>query len=328
MNPASLAMPKVPADVARPLLSIMVPTWQPTVEHLDRTIRSVISQRRDAQIEIVDDCSPDFDAAAFASRFESGAISVYRQAKRLGLAGNWNACVARARGRWVHILHQDDWVLPGFYNALLQGVEREPTVAAAFCASYYASEQGKRWAPRLVPMTKPGVLRDWQQHVFVRLSIQCSAIIVRRDIYERLSGFDASFSYAVDWDMWKRIAVQEAIWYHPEPLACYRMHAGSETNRQRQTGQHLNEIFRSIDYSARLFAPAVATQVSRRARASYVIFAVESGIELMFSVRGWASAMECFRIARREGSVVAVIAALFRITVRGGLRALTRFSGN
>ena len=186
----------------------------------------------------------------------------------------------------------------------------------------------------LVPMTKPGVLRDWQQHVFVRLSIQCSAIIVRRDIYERLGGFDASFRYAVDWDMWKRIAVQEAIWYHPEPLACYRMHAGSETNRQRQTGQHLNEFFaasrrdkkgrKGNDYSARLFAPAVAAQVSRQARASYVIFAVESGVELMLSLRGWVSAKECFRIARREGSVVAVIAALFRITVRGGLRALTR----
>ena len=43
-------------------------------------------------------------------------VAVHQKSLRTnGLAGIWNRCIERARGEWVHILHQDDIVLPGFY---------------------------------------------------------------------------------------------------------------------------------------------------------------------------------------------------------------------
>jgi GT2 family glycosyltransferase len=325
---APAVIPAVPASFERPFLSVMIPTWRPHPAYLECAIRSVLAQLeagQKIQLALIDDCSTDFDPHTFVERFDAGAVSVHRHARHLGLAGNWNACLAEARGRWVHLLHQDDFILPGFYKELLRGIDHEPKVSAAFCASHLADDTGIRWTPRLVPMATPGILDDWLRHVFVRLSIQCSAIVVRREVYEALGGFDPDFSYALDWDMWKRIAAQYPIWYHPEPLACYRMHPASETARQRQGGNHLAEIFRSIDRSGALLPPVVAARVARRARSHYAVFAIENALAVIRSARDLKAALRHLRIARQGSSIWALIAALVRMAVRGGVRALTHW---
>ena len=214
----------------------MVPTWQPSIDYLETAVASILDQfdaGDPVQIELVDDCSPDFDVTAFANRFGSGRISAHRNERHRGLAGNWNTCIARSKHPWVHLLHQDDYVLDGFYEAILHGIAAAPDIAAAFSASWFADATGKRWSPRLVRMNQPGILTDWVQHIFVNLSIQCSAIVVRRKIYESMGGFDPALSHTLDWDMWKRIAVSHPIWFEPQPLACFRRHHESETSRQR-----------------------------------------------------------------------------------------------
>ena len=107
-------------------LSIMVPTWRPRLDYLESAISSVLSQfdaDQPLQVELVDDCSPDFDVAAFARRFGAGRVSAHRNDRRLGLAGNWNACISRSKNPWVHLLHQDDFVLKGFYQAITNGMD-------------------------------------------------------------------------------------------------------------------------------------------------------------------------------------------------------------
>jgi GT2 family glycosyltransferase len=319
----------VAGSLERPFLSVMIPTWQPVPEYLEGAIRSVLDQLEPTpriQVEIVDDCSTDFDPSAFAMRFGQTAVSFHRHDRRLGLAGNWNACLARATGHWVHLLHQDDFVLPGFYQALLRGINHHATVAAAFCASYFADASGAGWAPNLLPLNGPGILDDCVRHVFVRLSIQCSAMIVRRDVYETIGGFDPGFSYALDWDMWKRLAVRYPIWYDPQPLACYRMHSASETSRQRLTGTHLVEVFRSIKHSAAYLPQRVAARITQRARAHYTVFAVESALDLV-RAGAWGPALHHLGIARQESSLPAVLAALAKVTIRGAFRALTGHRG-
>ena len=49
-------------------------------------------------------------------------VTVHREPKNNGLGRIWNRCIERARGEWVHILHQDDIVLPGFYKHLHHGI--------------------------------------------------------------------------------------------------------------------------------------------------------------------------------------------------------------
>ena len=312
----------------KPCVSVMIPTWQPDPEHLAAAIDSVLAQVDPSRVEIaiVDDCSPAFDPPEFARRYQgaSALVTAHRHPARLGIAGNWNACITMARGTWIHILHQDDLVLPGFYEALLRVSETaEARPGAAFCPCYMLSgSTAKRIGPPLVPDQPPGVLRDWQTFVFERLIVQCAAVLVRREVYESLGGFDPQYRYALDWDMWKRIAARYPIAYHPEPLACYRVGCGSETMRHRAVGNDLVELFQSIAASEPLLPASERAASTLRARANYLMWAVENAAEAVLARRDWRFARRYLDVARRQTSAAKVIWAGGKVGIRSLLRTI------
>jgi len=308
----------------------MIPTWNPNPDFLETAVASVLSQfgpDQPLQLELVDDSSPDFDVASFTDRFGPGQLSWHRHDQRLGLAGNWNACIARSKYPLVHILHQDDCVLDGFYTAVKSGFKLAPEAAAAFSASYFIDESGTGWAPRLNSHNSPGILEDWRQQIFVNLSIQCSAIVVRREIYQSLGGFDPDLDYTLDWDLWKRMAVRHPIWFDPRPLACFRRHTGSETSRQRKSGEHVKAIFSSIDRSAVLLPPEVAEQTTHRARRHYSEFAIEEALGALLHPGGWRTSLSVFNLARRQSSTLYVATRLVKVMVRACIRPITTHWG-
>src|SRR5262245_44563206 len=93
----------VPDDVERPFWSVMIPTHNPNHHYLEQALNSVLKQDpgpQEMQIELIDDGSTDFDAEAFLHKMGVSRVSLYRQPQRLGIGGNWNTCLERARGYW------------------------------------------------------------------------------------------------------------------------------------------------------------------------------------------------------------------------------------
>jgi glycosyltransferase involved in cell wall biosynthesis len=161
----------------------MVPAYNPS-GLLEQALRSVLDQDpgpEAMQIAVVDDASPGADRAdELVRRLAPGRVELHRAAENLGLAGSWNRCIGLARGRWVHLLHQDDWVLPGFYERLGRAEAEAPEVGAAYCRHAIADADG-HWF-HLSPLER----RDAgpADGLLGRLSelqrIQCAAIVVRR----------------------------------------------------------------------------------------------------------------------------------------------------
>jgi GT2 family glycosyltransferase len=307
----------------------MIPTCNPRLDHLEQALSGVLDQLgagATAQIELVDDASDAFDVRALVQTLGSRGVAVtcHRNQARLGLPGNWNQCIRRARGEWIHILHQDDFVLAGFYDAIRVGLQTQSSIGAAFCDTYFADRRDRMRQRTKIPRTTPGILTDWYQHVFVQLAIQTAAIVVRRSVYEALGGFDDNFQYVADWDMWKRIAVKYPIWYDPRPLACYRMHAGSQTARLRAEGRNIGEIAASIEHSELLLPSAVGPAISRRARRAYAVFAVENVLESLLHERAPHAAYAQLLEAVRMSSFPAVARAAGWIVLRTLARPIRR----
>lgn len=328
-----MAFPHIPAitEGDRPFWSIMIPTYCPRVDYLQKALISVLEQlgtNGAAQIELVDDASPDFEPPAFLQKLGVPGVSWHRNERRRGLAKNWNVCLTRARGLWVHLLHQDDVVLPGFYNAMHVATQSAPAIGAAFCNTYFTDRRGNGHSYTIIDQREGGILTDWQQHVFVQLAIQTPSIVVRRDVYETLGGFDDDFSYIADWDMWKRLAVRYPIWYEPRPLASYRMHPASQTARLRGCGRDIAEIAIGIDRSAPLLPPEVRADVVRRARRAYSVFAVENAFAALLRDHSPATARAQLAEARRLSSATGIARALgvvaLRTLVRSARHALRR----
>lgn len=252
----------------RPKWSVMIPTYNPNLEYLEKTLRSVLEQDlgcEEMQIEVVDDRSTQNDPEELVRKIGQG-ISFYRQPKNLGLIGNWNACISRAHGHLVHILHQDDVVKPGFYRRLEAAFLQEPSIGAAFCRYFYMDEKGCERDLSLLERETPGVIPNWIERIAVTQRIECPSIVVKREVYEKLGGFCQEAHYAADWEMWKRIAAYYSVWYEPELLASYRSHSSSESSRLIKSGANIADTLKAIEISQSYLPATISTELSNQAR--------------------------------------------------------------
>jgi glycosyltransferase involved in cell wall biosynthesis len=280
----------------------MIPTFEPSPEHLAQALTSVLAQdpgRAEMEIMVIDDHSREVDPRGCLSPSLRDRVSWFRQETHVGISGNWNTCISAARGQWVHILHQDDTLRPGFYARLRDGIGRAPaTVGAAVCRDVVIDEDGQEQVAQVLVRDTPGLIDDWIEHVFVQLHLRAPAVVVRRSVYETLGGFSPDLQYALDWDMWKRIASKYRLWYEPAALACYRRHSRSASFGFMRSGSNIAEIRRSIELSEPMLDPAIATEVTRRARAKYAKYAADSAWRAI-KERRIMSGLAQFREARK-----------------------------
>lgn len=234
----------------RPFWSIMIPTLNGAT-FLEETLNSVLSQAlspAEMQVEVLDDGSDD-ETEKIVRQIGKGRILFNRNVHKLGLVGNWNACLERAQGGWVHILHQDDVVQEGFYDKLRAAIEANNNVGAAFCRHSFIDENSHCLSLAGIERETTGILDNWLERIAIIQLIQFPSIVVKRSVYEHLGGFCAAAHYAADWEMWKRIASCFPVCYVPDVLASYRLHSSSETSRNIHNGKNMSDIRTSIEIS-------------------------------------------------------------------------------
>ena len=312
----------VPESVQRPLWSVMIPTYH-CAAYLRETLASVLVQAPRPelmQIEVVDDHSTEDDPASVVGQMGQGRVDFYRQPTRMGITRNFHCCLTRARGRLVHLLHGDDCVRPGFYQALQRAFHDRPDLGAAFCRHIYMDERG-HWQA-IAPLEQPasGVLPNALARLASEQRIMTPAIAVRRDVYEALSGFDRRLLCAEDWEMWVRIAARYPIWYEAEPLAIYRMHGQSNTGRHVRRAADVEYNRQAIDIFRSYLPPATAAAIARHARETYALSALETA-DAMLTQRDTVAACAQARAALRCRPSWRVVRRLLRLLLRaiGGL---------
>jgi glycosyltransferase involved in cell wall biosynthesis len=244
----AIAPPHNESDQTPPFWSVMIPTYQPQEAFLRKTLESVLQQDPGAdqmQIEVVDDCSTDMNVAEIVKAFAGARVKVTRTSKNLGLAGCWNTCIGQSLGKWVHILHHDDYVLPGFYERLRKAAELHPKVALVASRSFKVDSQGTFFeiSPRLPELEEGGSVAEC---FFYANPLQCPGVVMRRGFYETHGGFREDLVYVLDVEMWARAVGLEGGVVVPEVLACFRTSQGQTTTRLERTGDSLYDVGRLI----------------------------------------------------------------------------------
>lgn len=231
------------ASAERPLWSVMIPVYN-GAELLPATLQAVLVQaeaEKDMQIEVVDDASTDADVEKLVREVGKGRIAYYRQPENMGSLRNFATCLNRAQGHYIHLLHADDKVLPGYYTKMTNLLAAYPQAGAAFCRFRYIDEAGKLlWEHDAEPAGE-GLLENFLPRLAERQRIQYCAMAVRREVYEQLGGF-YGVTYGEDWEMWLRIAAAYPIAYTPETLAEYRMHYNSISGNAYVSGKNMADL--------------------------------------------------------------------------------------
>jgi glycosyltransferase involved in cell wall biosynthesis len=271
------------AEEHRPLWSVMIPTYN-CGKYLAETLKSVLSQAPDLalmQIEVVDDASTLDDPAAIVAEIGQGRVQFYRQPENVGSIRNFETCLLRARGRLVHLLHGDDCVLEGFYTKLQKLFETYPDIGAAYCRHQYMNEQSVPHYQEELEQPESGILENWLEKLATRVRIQTPSIVVRREVYEKLGGFDRRIIYGEDWEMWVRIAAQFPIAYEVETLARYRTHTSSITSRGYCTGRNMRELRQAISMIRSQLPSEHATRLTGLSRKYYGNYCVRQAQKMV-----------------------------------------------
>lgn len=92
-----------------PLISICIPAYK-RIEFLSRLLDSVVKQTfRDFEVIVTDD-SPGHEVSELCLRYQDRLpLYYFRNEKTLGTPENWNEGVRKAGGKWIKIMHDDDW---------------------------------------------------------------------------------------------------------------------------------------------------------------------------------------------------------------------------
>jgi hypothetical protein len=286
------------------------------------------------QIEVVDDHSVRGDPESIVAALAPGRVGFHRQPVNRGHVGNFNTCIERARGRLVHILHDDDHVREGFYAKLGAALTAHPELGAAYCRHIYADPDGHWLSLSALERPDAGPLEDWLVKIASGQRLVTPSIAVRREVYERLGGYDGRIGFAgEDWEMWVRIAAHYPVWYEPEPLAVYQIKRPGSLTQVAEGGivremRLATEIVES--YLGDHLPPDAAREATGHARRFYAGWAVDwAGVLLAAGdARGAAAqAREAVLCGRSAATLRTLGVTLLRsgfAAVRGTLKRRAR----
>jgi GT2 family glycosyltransferase len=313
-----------PADaVARPQWSVMIPTFN-CAEQLRSALTSVLRQDpgpEQMQIEVVDDCSTSDDPQAVVREIAGDRVTFVRQPRNVGHVANFNTCLQRSRGVLVHLLHGDDAVRDGFYRTLQPAFATCPAPGAAFCRYISIDERGHWQTISALERPDAGLLHGWLEQIAVGQRLQPPCMVVRRDVYEQLGGFDPRIGrYGEDWEMWARIAARYPVWFEPQPLAMYRVGSASLSATSMRSGQNVADILRAIDIIAAHLPRERAGVVREQAREVAATTALRRA-RRSIDAGDTATALAQVRAAARTSRSRAVVLGLAHTALRFAVRA-------
>jgi len=233
-----------PHPPAERFWSVMLPVYRPEAEYLRQALTSVLQQDpgpERMEITVVDDYSPEGDVAALVKSVAGDRVAYIRNEHNLGLAGCWNKCIEIARGRWIHLLHQDDYVFPGFYEKLEQAEKLHPDASLLATRSFFVDE-----ATRIIGLTnRVPELENGGNDVrafFYVNPLQCPGVVVKKSFYVAHGAFRTDLRYALDLEMWVRAINKGGGVVLADILSSYRVSAINSSAQMARSAQDLTDF--------------------------------------------------------------------------------------
>ncbi len=210
----------------------------------------------DFEVIISDDASSD-NTVEVATRFVQldPRFHFFRQEENIGMVGNWNWCLARARGTYVQFLFADDFFVRADALSKLASALDRCSGAGLAVASRYIADTDSRLSLCVNDLGRSGVYRGdsvVRRCLFrgANLIGEPSVVMFRRALMQR--GFDSGFRQAVDLEMWCFFCSGSDIFFIEEPLCAFRRHEAQQTviNARRNIGElelyYIFERYRSL----------------------------------------------------------------------------------
>jgi glycosyltransferase involved in cell wall biosynthesis len=199
-----------------PIVSILTPSYNQG-RFLEETIQSVLSQDYpNLEYIIIDGCSTD-GSVEIIQRYAS-QLTWWVSEPDQGQTDAINKGFAHAHGEVFAWLNSDDTYQPGAITQAIEFLQTHPQAAMVYGDANLIDEQGKvigRFPARQTNLKK--MLRG-------SVHIPQQTTFFWAHLWRQVGPLDPSFQFAMDYDLWVRLAKLAPLVYTPSLWANFRLH--------------------------------------------------------------------------------------------------------
>lgn len=209
----------------KPLVSILMPVFNPNIAYLKRAIQCVLDQiYENWELCIADDFSSDLKVREYLSSLDglNGRIKVIYRDSNGHISAATNSALSISTGDWISFMDQDDELTSDALFWTVKSINENQLLKIIYSDEDKITSSGIRHDPFFKP--------DFNLDLLLSQNFICHFISYRRDLIHELGGLRIGFEGAQDHDLLLR-ALQfvdvNQIFHIPKILYHWRSHSSS-----------------------------------------------------------------------------------------------------
>lgn len=206
-----------------PKISVVMPVYNPPIEFLEQAITSVTNQvYSNWELCIADDCSNNSAVAETLKKLaeEDHRICLTFRTENGNISEATNSAAALATGKFLLFLDHDDELTPDCLGEIALYLADNPETDVLYSDDDKIDPDGTRFAPQFKP--------DWSPELLLSYMYMSHAFVVRRKLFEQLSGMRLGYEGSQDYDLALRITeIAREVAHLPLVLYHWRTAPGS-----------------------------------------------------------------------------------------------------
>ena len=209
----------------KPLISIIMPVYNPPIDLLREAVESVQAQLYpNWQLCLADDASTQPAVHEYLKSLskEDKRIKVVFRSENGHISRASNSAIEVATGKYIALMDNDDLLPEHALYWVARTIIENPDVGMIYSDEDKINTEGKR--------SSPYFKSDWNEFLFRSQNMVCHLGVYRKDLVEKVGKFRTGFEGAQDYDLALRCSEQlerEQIIHIPRVLYHWRIHAGS-----------------------------------------------------------------------------------------------------
>jgi len=202
-------------------VSIVTPSFNQS-KYLERTIQSVLNQDYvDIEYIIIDGGSEDGSLEIIQQYQDQIAYWISEPDK--GQTDAINKGFAKASGDILAWINSDDTLEPGAVSRAVQILVENPGVGMVYGHGFFINGEDQKIGEFPSAQTDYRKLRRGYVHICQQ------AAFWRASLWKKIGPLDDSIYFAMDYDLWLRLAKEASLLYVPEHWANFRLHNDTKT---------------------------------------------------------------------------------------------------
>lgn len=179
-----------------PLLSVVMPVYNPPIESLNKAIQSVVDQvYQNWELCIADDGSTDTAATSTLKRWadQDSRIRVTIREENGNISRASNSAAELAGGEYLVFLDQDDELTPDALGEVAVYLAEKPATEILYSDDDKVDSKDYRYGPQFKP--------DWSPELLLSYMYLSHLFVIRRNLFLEVGGMRVGFEGSQDYDL-------------------------------------------------------------------------------------------------------------------------------